>query len=219
MFSNRGRFSNIPGFRIFSFQCCQSKSLASSFWSEKILFRGRNYKEMAMSWSWFDWEQQSHHGDTLKQKAFSKSCRQHGQHILLLEKALNFYTFCSFYDELLSKTKLRGFHVWIELENSCFFLEKICQLGSQAGVVDINHAFHLYYKITLYVDWVSVDLNLTSRISSGHSGFLPPQKKLTPSLFQFKRMQDLPENHFRVSGASWVKYYYYILLLLLYYYY
>ena len=55
----------------------------------------------------------------------------------------------------------------------------------------------------LYVDWVVVDLNLTSRVSSEHSGFLPPQK-LTPTLFQFDRMQDLPENHFRVSGASWV---------------
>ena len=32
----------------------------------------------------------------------------------------------------------------------------------------------------LYVDWVSVDLNLTSRVFSGHSGFLPPQKA-TPS--------------------------------------
>ena len=33
----------------------------------------------------------------------------------------------------------------------------------------------------------------------------PPSSKLTPSsLFQFDRMQDLPENHFRVSGASWV---------------
>ena len=30
----------------------------------------------------------------------------------------------------------------------------------------------------LYVDWVSVDLNLTSRVSSGHSGFLPPQNLL-----------------------------------------
>ena len=30
----------------------------------------------------------------------------------------------------------------------------------------------------LYVDWVSVDLNLTSRVSSGHSGFLPPQNWL-----------------------------------------
>ena len=47
-------------------------------------------------------------------------------------------------------------------------------LGSQAGVVDINHAFHLYYKM-YYVDRVSVDLNLTPRVSSGHSGFLPPQ--------------------------------------------
>ena len=37
-------------------------------------------------------------------------------------------------------------------------------LGSQAGVVDISHAFHLY--LMLYVDLVSVDLNLTSRVSS-----------------------------------------------------
>ena len=48
----------------------------------------------------------------------------------------------------------------------------------------------------LYVDWVSVDLNLTSRVSSF--------SKLTRSLFQYDRMQDFPENHFRVSGASWV---------------
>jgi len=30
----------------------------------------------------------------------------------------------------------------------------------------------------LYVDWVSVDLNLTSRVFSGHSSFLPPQNRL-----------------------------------------
>ena len=30
----------------------------------------------------------------------------------------------------------------------------------------------------LYVDWVSVNLNLTSRVFSGHSGFLPPQNRL-----------------------------------------
>ena len=30
----------------------------------------------------------------------------------------------------------------------------------------------------LYVDWVSVILNLTARVSSGHSGFLPPQNWL-----------------------------------------
>ena len=30
----------------------------------------------------------------------------------------------------------------------------------------------------LHVDWVSVDLNLTSRVSSGHSGFLPLQNWL-----------------------------------------
>ena len=48
-----------------------------------------------------------------------------------------------------------------------------------------------------------------SRSQPDFEGFLralrfPPSSKLTPSLFQFDRMQDLPENHFRVSGASWV---------------
>ena len=43
----------------------------------------------------------------------------------------------------------------------------------------------------------------------------PMPSKLTPSLFQFDWVQDLPENHFRVSGASWeniIYYYYYGLL-------
>ena len=48
----------------------------------------------------------------------------------------------------------------------------------------------------LYVDWVSADLNLTLRGSSGHSGFLPHQK-LTPSLFQFDWIQD--EGHKFIS--------------------
>ena len=75
-------------------------------------------------------------------------------------------------------------------------------MGSQAGVVDINHAFLLYYK--------NVVCGLSfSRSQPDFEGFLqvlrfPPSSKLTPSLFQFDRMQDLPENHFRVSGASWV---------------
>ena len=38
----------------------------------------------------------------------------------------------------------------------------------------------------LYVDWVSVDLNLTSRVSSGHSGFLPPQKLTHKNRTPFK---------------------------------
>ena len=76
-------------------------------------------------------------------------------------------------------------------------------LGSQAGIVDIKHAFHLYYKINvvcgLSFSWSQPDFE----------GFLralrfPPSSKLTASLFQFNQMQDLPENHFRVSGASWV---------------
>ena len=35
----------------------------------------------------------------------------------------------------------------------------------------------------LYVDWVSVDLKMTLRVFSGHSGFLPPHAKSTASLF------------------------------------
>ena len=38
----------------------------------------------------------------------------------------------------------------------------------------------------LYVDWVSVDLNLTSRVSSGHFGFLPPQKLTYKNRTPFK---------------------------------
>ena len=37
------------------------------------------------------------------------------------------------------------------------------------------------------------------------SGF-PLPSKINISKFQFDRMQDLPENHFRVSGASWVNF-------------
>ena len=50
-----------------------------------------------------------------------------------------------------------------------------------------------------------------SRPQPDFEGFLralrfPPSSKLTPSFFQFDRMQDLPENYFRVRGASSVKY-------------
>ena len=38
----------------------------------------------------------------------------------------------------------------------------------------------------LYVDWVSVDLNLTSRVFSGHSAFLPPQKLTHKNRTPFK---------------------------------
>ena len=48
-----------------------------------------------------------------------------------------------------------------------------------------------------------------SRSQPDFEGFLralrfPPSSKLTPSLFQFNRIHDLPESHFGVSGASWV---------------
>ena len=56
--------------------------------------------------------------------------------------------------------------VLLKTQNICpsnrTLLFLIRRLGSQAGVVNINHAVHLH-------------LNLTSRVFSGHSGFLPPQ--------------------------------------------
>ena len=53
----------------------------------------------------------------------------------------------------------------------------------------------------------------SERFFSGFSGF-PLSSKINISKLQFDRMQDLPENHFRVSRASWVNinYYYYYLL-------
>ena len=66
-------------------------------------------------------------------------------------------------------------------------------LGSQAGAVDVNHAFHLYYNVVWGLSF--------SQFQPYFEGFLqtlqfPPSSKLTPSLFQFYRIQDLPENHF-----------------------
>ena len=55
-------------------------------------------------------------------------------------------------------------------------------LGSQAGVVDINHAFHLYYNI--------VCGSSCSRSLPDFEGFLralrfPPSAKLIPSVIQY----------------------------------
>ena len=54
--------------------------------------------------------------------------------------------------------------------------------------------------------WVKVvvgSLLCSERFFSGFSGF-PLSSKISISKFQFDQMQDLPENYFRVSGASWV---------------
>ena len=65
-------------------------------------------------------------------------------------------------------------------------------------------------------EWVKLvvgSLLCSERFFSGFSGF-PLSSKINISKLQFDRMQDLPENHFWVSGASWVNinYYYYYLL-------
>ena len=55
-------------------------------------------------------------------------------------------------------------------------------LRSQAGVVDINHAFHLYYNVVCGSSF--------SRSQPDFEGFLralrfPPSSKLTPSFIQY----------------------------------
>ena len=55
-------------------------------------------------------------------------------------------------------------------------------LGSQTGVVDINHAFHVYYNVVCGSSF--------SRSQPDFEGFLrallfPPSAKLTPSLIQY----------------------------------
>ena len=98
-----------------------------------------------------------------------------------------------------------------EVEKKRHRCVKTSCVGSQAGVVDINYAFHLCYKFVCGLTF--------SRSLPDFEGFLPalrfpPSSKLTPSSFQFDRMQDLPENHFRVSGASWVNIINYLIFLI-----
>ena len=86
-------------------------------------------------------------------------------------------------------------------------------LGSRDDLVVIALASHLRGPGSGH-EWVKLvvgSLLCYKRFFSGFSGF-----PLNISKFQFNRMQDLPENHFRVSGASWVNinnnnnnYYYY----------
>ena len=68
-----------------------------------------------------------------------------------------------------------------------------------------------YCWIALWVKLVVGSLLCSKRFFSGFSGF-PLSSKINK--FQFDWMQDLTENHFRVSGASWVNinnnYYHYI---------
>ena len=91
-----------------------------------------------------------------------------------------------------------------------------CFLGSRNGVVVIALASHLRGLGSSH-DWLKLvvgSLLCSERFVSGFTGF-PLSSKIKISKFQFDRMQHLLENHFRVSGASWVNinnyynYYYY----------
>ena len=52
-------------------------------------------------------------------------------------------------------------------------------------------------------DWVKLVVGSLLCSERFFSGF-PLSSKINIAKFQFDRMQDLPENHFRVSEASWV---------------
>ena len=78
---------------------------------------------------------------------------------------------------------------------------------SGVGIVVIALAYHLGGPSSTggheLVKLVVGSLLCSERFFSGFSGF-PLSSKINISKFQFDRMQDLPENHFRVSGACWV---------------
>ena len=92
-------------------------------------------------------------------------------------------------------------------------LAQIIFTGSRDGIVVISLASHLCGPGSGH-EWVKLVLGslLSSKgFFSEFSGF-PLSSRINISKFQFNQMQDLPENHFRVSGASWVNindYYYY----------
>ena len=62
------------------------------------------------------------------------------------------------------------------------------------------HLLNPYKTVVSHLKLVVGSLLCSERFFSG----FPLPSKIKISKFQFDRMQDLPENHFRVSGASWV---------------
>ena len=93
----------------------------------------------------------------------------------------------------LTKLSGYGYHQRENTGSRLFTEVKPCWTGLISGWVTISikipcavllgksgwHSGHQSRLPTmLYVDRVSVDLNLTSRVFSGHSGFLPPQNWL-----------------------------------------
>jgi len=115
------------------------------------------------------------------------------------------------HETLMERTKTNAFILFaiiIASEQSDNF-QCPYQGRSRDGIVVIALAFHL---CGLGSGLELVKLVVGSLLSSERffSGF-PLSSKINISKFQFDRMQDIPENHFRVSRASWVNiinYYY-----------
>ena len=81
----------------------------------------------------------------------------------------------------------------------------MCQVsltGSRDGIGVIALAFHLHGPGSGH-KWVKLVVGSLLFSERFFSGF-PLSSKINISKFQFDGMHDLPGNHFRVSGASWV---------------
>ena len=100
-------------------------------------------------------------------------------------------------------------------KQSCYksWFESSCEMPwwnlilkvSRDGVVLIALSSHLRIPRSGH-EWVKLvvgSLLCSERFFSGFFRF-PLSSKINISKFQFNWMQDLPENHFQVSGASWV---------------
>jgi len=81
----------------------------------------------------------------------------------------------------------------------------VLYLGSRDGVVVIALSYHLRGPGSDH-EWVKLDVGsllCSKRFFSGFSSFRL-SSKINISKFQVDRRHDFHENHFRVSGPSWV---------------
>ena len=82
--------------------------------------------------------------------------------------------------------------------------EQGCRSGERTRLPPTGPGFDFGLEATNGLSWLLV-LDSAPRGFSLGSPVFPSPQKINISKFQFDRMQDLSENHFRVSGASWVK--------------
>jgi len=88
------------------------------------------------------------------------------------------------------------------MKNNSFACFVHAFMRSRDGIVVIALASHLRGP-GLGHEWVNFAVDSLICCARFFAGF-SPLLKINISKFPFDRMQDVPENHFWVSGASWV---------------